>query len=265
MRHRYNIKHYIIIGSSFGLGAALVEELLSRTSCRITGVARTNFEKIQRYRDWAASGRYNHIELDITLPVCYARLKSLCSEFPPEPMCVIFNAARVATDINKNGTLNYEVFSDINRVGIEGLGNILAAFQEHLLKYGGVLAGISSFSSFTPPLLEQRVAYPSSKAYLDMAFRCLRVVWGKKVNVVIIHLGHIGYPEDKTLPRWIAPTYNLVAKKIVKLIASGKAPQEINYPVLYCLVYKYIFKFIPDRVCLNLLRLLRYFIKPKKL
>ncbi|MDP2923140.1 MAG: SDR family NAD(P)-dependent oxidoreductase [Candidatus Omnitrophota bacterium] len=264
MRHRYNIKHCIIIGSSSGLGAALVEEFLNQTSCRITGVARTNFEKIHRYREWSASGRYNHIELDITSPVCRIHLKSLCSEFSSEPICVIFNAARVATDVNKNGALNYDVFADINRVGIDGFGNILAAFEEHFLKYGGILVGISSFSSFMPPLLEQRVAYPSSKAYLDMAFRCLRVAWDKKVKIVIIHLGHISYSKDKTFPKWISPTYNLVAKKIVRLIASGKAPQEINYPVLYCLIYKYIFRFIPDRVYLNLLGILRYFIKTDK-
>lgn len=254
-----SIKQCVIIGSSTGLGASLVEEFLNQTTYQIIGVARTNFEKVAYYPKWSTSGRYHHIELDITSSVCSNHLKSLCAKFH-EPICVIFNAARVETDINKDGSINYDVFTSINRVGIDGLGNILAAFEEHFLTYGGILVGISSFSSFVPPFSEPRIAYPASKAYLDMAFRCLRALWDKKVKIITVHLGHIRNPEDKPFPRWMIPTYPMVAKKILRSILRRKIAQEINYPILYCIVYKYILRFIPDSIYLALAR---YFLKLK--
>lgn len=184
------VGHCVIIGSSSGLGAALVEKFLSEKKFFVIGIARRRLDQIENGDRWVASGRYRHVEVDITSDECKDILTLLCKEFAAEPICVIFNAARVETDINKDGSFNYGIFSGVNRVGIDGLGNIIGAFEDHFLKHGGILIGISSFSAFMPPVFEPRIAYPASKAYMDMALRCLRVIWDK-VSIVTVHLGHM--------------------------------------------------------------------------
>lgn len=254
------IKQCVVIGSSTGLGASLVEECLNETSYYIIGVARTSFEKIDNYQKWQTSKRYSHIEIDITSQDCINRLKTLCSSFQNEPICVIFNAAIVQADIEENGSIDYDLIARINHVGIDGFSNILASFGDYFAKHGGVFIGVSSFSAFVPPFLEPRIAYPASKAYLDMALRSLRMLWDKKVSVVTVHLGHLGNPREKIV-KGQATNYANAAKIIVNSLFSKKIPQEINYPILYCVVYKYIFKFISDSLYFELSKIFRHFIK----
>ena len=251
------MKYCIIIGSSRGLGAAMVEEFLKDESCFIIGVARTSLEKIHDHEKWIASERYRHVELDITAPNCIESLKLICSEIPREPICIIFNAAIVKADFEEDSSINFGTFDEINRVGIDGLGNVLNAFEEQLLDYGGILVGISSFSALAPPVFEPRVAYPASKAYLDMTLRSLRPAWKKKVKIVTVHLGHIGGSGSTFFSSlMVPPTYSRAARKIVRKVMSRRTPTEINYPLLYCIVYRYLFKFIPDVIYLLLFRLL---------
>jgi NAD(P)-dependent dehydrogenase (short-subunit alcohol dehydrogenase family) len=245
------MKNFIIIGASSGLGAALVNQFISaKDSTNIVGVARTPFEKIENRKEWGTCGKYTHLEVDITLPVCVERLKAVLAKFNNEPVCVIFNAAIVKTEIAADGAINYGTFRDINRVGIDGFGNILEACGDYLYKYGGAFVGISSFSAYVAPFLEPRIAYPASKAYLDMALRCLRSLWKGKVRVVTVHLGHLGNVSLNS-----SVSYSAAAKKITHALFKKNIPNEINYPLSYCIVYKYIFKFIPDNLYLKLLQL----------
>jgi short-subunit dehydrogenase len=87
------IKEWIIVGSSMGLGAALVDEFLKQTSYKIIGIARTKFEGIKNYKQWIASGRYRHIEMDVASPQCREVLKDISITLSPDPVCIIFNAA----------------------------------------------------------------------------------------------------------------------------------------------------------------------------
>ncbi|MEA3347365.1 MAG: SDR family NAD(P)-dependent oxidoreductase [Candidatus Auribacterota bacterium] len=243
------IRYCIVVGSSTGLGAALVNEFINQTAYNIIGIAKTKYEKIDSYNMWKISGRYRHVEMDITSPACGTRLKLLCSEFLNDPVCVIFNAAYVETDIKKDGYIDYDVFMGVNHVGINGLGNVLSAFGDYLLKCGGIFVGISSFSAFTPPVSEKRIAYPATKAYLDMALRCLRLAWLNKVRVVTVHLGHIRKCDGTgSFFDLITPTYPMVARKITGSLLKKKVPNEINYPLLYNVFYRYVLRFIPDKL-----------------
>src|SRR3989338_7068293 len=175
-------RYSIVVGCSQGLGAAMVEELLKIESTRVIGIARRGLEEVETLTSFSASGRYSHVKLDITSSNCRKVLMSVASEIPHEPLCIYFNAAHVANDVRGDGTIDFAVFDNINTLGIGGLGNVIEAFEGHLLKYGGDLVGISSFSALVPPVNEPRVAYPASKAYLDMLLRCLSAVWGNKVR-----------------------------------------------------------------------------------
>lgn len=248
-----SMKYYIVIGSSRGLGAALVEELLKDRSCQVIGVARTKLEHIKAHKRWLDTGRYCHVELDITSGRCKEELlRVVGSELPQKPICVIFNAALVVSDMNEAHTIHYDIFEEITRVGINGLINVLSAFEGHLLTYGGVLVGISSVSALCPPILDPRVAYPASKAYLGMVFRCLRIAWREKVKVVIAHLGHIRSSDDFS-SRWRVPTYSMVGAKLIRILSGKRIPNEINYPFVYAIMYKFVFTLLPDSVYVWLL------------
>lgn len=251
--------HYIIIGSSHGLGLALVDELLKDESSLIVGVARTNYERIEHHDEWLATKRYRHVQVDITIPGSLELMATFFSEMPREPVCIIFNAALQGTDMRNDGTINFDVFNEVNRIGIAGLYNVLGATQEHLLAYGGMFVGISSLSALIPPVQDPRVAYPSSKAYLDMVLRCLRVFWRKRVKFVTVHLGHMR-KDDGSSQRGV-PTYSNVANKIVRCITGSRVPNAIEYPLLYSFIYKYVFTFLPDNAYVWLLNL---FLKVKK-
>jgi NAD(P)-dependent dehydrogenase (short-subunit alcohol dehydrogenase family) len=146
--------------------------------------------------------------------------------------------------------------ANINKVGVDGLLNCIEAFQEHLVKQGGLFVGISSFSALTPPVAEPRVAYPATKAYLDMTLRCLRNLWRGRCRVVTVHLGHLGDKSGAGLKRLLSVDYKTAAKKIISEIRADKAPDEINYPFLYCVAYKRILSVIPDKAYFLISRLL---------
>lgn len=240
------VKTWIIIGSSRGLGAAFVEEFLQHRSHNVIGVARTPSENIPPYTQWKDTERYRHIQLDIASSSCRDVLKSFSQELSPEPIGVIFNAAHVERDLNPDQSINYTTFDQINRVGINGLGNILAAFETHFHTYGGILVGISSFWGSVPPLFLPWLAYPASKAYLNIAFRCLRTAWQKQVNIVLVNIGNIEEAEKTSFPPWIIPTYSMAARKIVHALVKKNVPKTINYPLWHTIVYRYILRFVPE-------------------
>jgi len=240
------IKHWMIIGSSRGLGAAFVEEFLNRTSGDILGVARTSPDQIKNHEKWTATGRYRYLQLDIALSQSRQVLQLILQEIAPEPVGVIFNAAHIEKDLNTDQSLNYDAYEQVNRVGITGLGNLLFAFEPHLLTYGGILVGISSLWGSVPPLFLPWMAYPASKAYLNMAFHCLRVAWRKRVDVVLVNIGNIGGGEKSSLPAWIVPTYAMAAQKIGRALLRTHVPKAINYPVWHAVIYNYVLRFVPE-------------------
>jgi NAD(P)-dependent dehydrogenase (short-subunit alcohol dehydrogenase family) len=225
-------------------GAALVEELLQHTSSEVIGIARTGPESIESYKKWIETGRYQHVQLDISSLQCRESLKSVVQKCAPEPIGVIFSAAYMEPDVNPDRSINFQVFEQVNRVGIDGIGNTLFAFEQPLRQYGGIFVGISSFSAFAPPIIP-KLAYPSIKAYLDMMLRCLRTIWPDNVKFVTVHLGHIGDWEN-VFSRWNVPTYAMTAAKIVRAISGANIPPEINYPLVYTVMFKYIFPLLPD-------------------
>ena len=242
------IEGCVIVGSSRGLGAALVDEFLSETSYQILGLARTNFSKIKCHDKWIVSQRYRHVEIDIASSHCREALKSIALQLPPKPICLIFNSAHIEKDINEDQSINFSAFDRVNRVGVIGLGNVLFAFEEHLLKYGGIVVGISSFWGAVAPLYLPWIAYPASKAYLNMVTRCLRVAWRKNVQVMAVNIGNLEEAGKDNQSNWIAPTYRMAAKKIVRSVLGNRIPESINYPLWHSIVYLYILKFVPKIV-----------------
>lgn len=245
------IQQYIVIGSSRGLGAALVSELLCRETSQVIGVARTPLETIPEAQQWLDSGRYRHIELDIGDPQSAAQLQAACAELTPAPVSIILNAAYIQPDVNADQSLDVEIIRRTNRVGVDGIANILEAFESHLLAYGGTFVGISSVWGATPPLSLPWAAYPASKAYLNMMLRCLRGAWRGKVAVLTVHLATVGKPGAGWLKRLLVPTYQQTAQRIIRFIEQRGISEHLHYPLCQSVIYQ-MFKFIPDSLLLRM-------------
>jgi NAD(P)-dependent dehydrogenase (short-subunit alcohol dehydrogenase family) len=247
-----DFKHCIVIGGSRGLGAALTGRLLDKQGLSVTSISRTPSEDVKDYASFSETGRFTYLQADITSDDSIATLEGIVQGFGSEPICVIFNAARMGADIRRDMTIDFDLFNEVNRVGVTGFGNALKAFESHLLRHGGVVVAVSSFSALVPPIAEPKLAYPASKAFLDMAMRTLRFAWTKRdVKFVTVHLGHLGEGPDSIFSK----SYKTTAAKIVDSITGQKIPDEINYPFIYSFVYRFTNKFVPDRVFYSLFNL----------
>ena len=163
----------LVVGSSRGLGAALVEALLGAGAPRVLGVARTPLAAMAHH-GWTADRRYQHLELDVAADGSAGRLEAAVAALPPGPLLVIHNAAAVKSDLPPGGGIDWATLEEVNRVGVTGLATTLRATEPHLLARGGILVGISSYAAVAPPVRDPRLAYPASKAYLDMALRLVQ-------------------------------------------------------------------------------------------
>jgi len=257
------MRYCFIIGSSRGLGSALVEEFLKKEDIYIIGFARSNVEDIKNSEQWLATKRYQHVKVDVTQSECTEALKEICSRLAGQPIMVILNAALVKSDSSIGKRINYPVFDKINHVAIEGLRRVLEGIEDHMLSFGGVFVGISAFSAISPPVQELRLAYPATKAYLDMALRCLRFAWGNKVKIVTVHLGHLDSLGDGKR-YWFVPNYAQTASKITQVLERPNIPDEINYPFLYNLLYRRLLVFVPDQIYYWIINLLTKLIPEQK-
>lgn len=241
---------YVVIGASRGLGASIVNICLEH-GFNVVGIGRTEEKNIKLISEWNKSGRFKYIQLDIGNRNCKDKLKGVIDMYNNIPFCIVFNAAVTESDVETNGIINFDILYRTNYTGIDGFAHTLEVFGVHLVLHGGFLVGISSLSALVPPIDGGKIAYPASKAYLDMALRSLRLLWGKRVHVMNIHLGHIN--EEGS---WFIPRYNVIAQKIVKATLRSHPPKSICEPPIYCIAYG-IMKMIPDRVISNTVKLIR--------
>lgn len=230
-----------------------MDEFIQTDVRLVIGVARTEAKDIPRYEHWEASQRYRHVNIDIGQPESIGILQKLAVDLPSEPLLVIYNAACLTQDVHEDRSIDFDLLHEVNRVGVNGFSHTIQAFEPHFFKYGGILVGISSINAFKPPVLEPRVAYGATKAYLAMAMRCLRFAWPEKIQLVTIHLGHVGN-QQRDAHRVFYPTYAMTAHKIIRILARAKIPQEIIYPLWYAIPYKFLLPFLPDSLYFKMLR-----------
>lgn len=241
-----NMSECIVIGSSKGLGAAFVQEILNNTPCRVYGISRTALEDIPAGANWQATGRYSHLQLDIASENAAASMSELLKKCGGR-LCVIYNAAHIERDYVPGKGLDIEAFDRVNRTGIEGLRNVLAAFEKHLSLNGGILAGVSSFWGRLTPVSLPYVSYPATKAYLDSLFHSLKYLCPPQMNIVTITIGNIKEGSGR-LPAWFIPTYDMAARYIVRRLFAENTPCSIEYPCWHALLYKYLLRLLPERL-----------------
>lgn len=240
-------KNYIVIGSSRGLGAALVEELLNNELFFVFAVSRTSPEKIPDYEEWQNSGRFQYFQADISDQEQISKLSDINNFIKNEPVCIIFNAACLKTDINYNNFIDFKILREVKNTGIDGLINILEIFQSNLLNYGGVFAGISSFSTISSAICPGMIAYRASKTFLSILLDDLRFVWrnNKNIKIMKVNLGYMRKNKSNQFLEFLFPSYTRVAKKIIKTVHSNNIPHELNYTFFYNIIYSF-FALMPN-------------------
>ena len=241
---------YIIVGASRGLGASLVNSCL-KNGLRVVGIGRTSENAINDILTWRQTGRFKYIQADIGESSSVNIMRSIIGMCEDKPVCVIFNAAVIDSDVGDDGKLMFDMFTKVNRTGIDGFVHTLEAFEDYLISCGGMLVGISSISAWLPPSKGNKVAYPASKAYLDMALRSLRLLWHKRVYLMTVHLGHMSVEGS-----WLIPRYDKMADKIIQATLSCRPPESICMSALYCIVYG-ILRRMPDRFVSNMVELIK--------
>ncbi|HWR97339.1 MAG TPA: SDR family oxidoreductase [Candidatus Methanoperedens sp.] len=244
---------WVVIGSSRGLGAALVEALLERPGAIVAGLARTPLAGIPGADRWQATGRYAHHVADLADPAAGAVLARLAASLPRGPLTLIFNAAFLERDVLADGRIDFGRFDLTNRVNVDGFGRTLAAFQELLFASGGLVVGVSSINAVKPPILEPRVAYGPTKAYLSMALRTLALAWPRRIRCMEARFGHIGAdPGSSLLVRVCVPTYRRAARALIARASRRSPPRQWTYPFAYRLAYNCLLRLIPDAVLVRL-------------
>lgn len=242
----------LVIGVSRGLGAALTDGLLRLGSTRVVGVSRTPLGDIPGSAGWTRTGRYHHAALDIASADAPARLADAIAGLPAGPLLVIHNAAAVKSDVRPDGRVDFDAFDEVNAVGVTGLGHVLRAVEPSLLARGGIFAAISSYSALAPAVADPRIAYPATKAYLDMTCRALRHAWRGRARVVTVHLGRIGGAGDGLASRLFHPSYRAAAHRILSALTARRVPASVEYPLPYALVYRWILPHVPDALYFRL-------------
>lgn len=242
----------VIVGASRGLGASLVNKCLEN-GLTVVGIGRTVEEAVGDIEVWKKTGRFRYVQADIGNPNSVNILRGIAEGCNGKPLCVVFNAAVIDSDVETEGTLNFDVFKSVNRTGIDGLCHVLEAFSRYLVLHGGMLVGISSFSAWVPPIGGNKVAYPASKAYLDMVLRSLRLLWDGRVHIMIVNLGHLGHDGGGS---FFATGYSQVAERVTRAILCSNPPENIYMPRLYSVAYRTL-RLVPDRVVANMVGLVK--------
>ncbi|MBF0624682.1 MAG: SDR family oxidoreductase [Magnetococcales bacterium] len=249
----------LVVGCSRGLGAALVDGLLHHTSYTVLGLSRTPGERIPDLEHWTASGRFHYLCADIGAPEVALPIQDwLAATSPSGRLMVILNAACIDRDVRDDATVDYPVWHRVNRVAVTGLGHLLEAVEAALLHRGGVLVGISSINALKPPVVEMRLAYAPGKAYLDMTWRVLDRLWGRRVRLVTVHLGRIEGSPGGGPAVLRKPSYAQAAAWLLDRLLTDHPPRELTYPLPYRIFYRWLLPAVPDRLyCWLIQRLLR--------
>ena len=246
----------LVTGASRGLGAALVEGLLARGAPTVVGVARATREDMLARHRWAIDPRYWHVACDLTHPDSVHQLAAGIERIADGPLLVVHNAAAVRSDVGADGTIDFAAWDEVTATAVGGLGHLLRATQGRLLAGGGTFAGISSFAALAPPVIDPRVAYPATKAHLDVTLRALRLAWRGRVRVVTVHLGHIGGADEGWRARLLRPSYRVAAEHVVAALVRPVVPERIALTWPYRLVFRYALPLVPDAIYAATLRAL---------
>lgn len=220
----------LITGISKGLGKEIGLRLV-KDGHTVCGIARSPTTTMAQ---WELPGRSNFIykQCDIRdsekINHCLEDLKA--SGFIPDAVIL---CAGVMTDDLVNGRFIYNTFRDVFETNLFPNIFIVNRCMEIFTENKEIIfIGISSLCSHRALVID-KIAYPASKAALNMAFESFRIqFFDSKFRFVIVNLGRLG--DRNSL---IQISYKKAAKKVA---AAVKHPRPvINCPFLVAYITKF--------------------------
>ena len=243
----------MVVGSSRGLGAHLVKAFQVKGVERILGLSRTPLDDCPILHTLADHPGYSHIVCDITASNAVAAIEQAVRT-TTGPLLVVFNASRIDRDVRTDGTIDFDLFREITKVGVDGLINVFQACDRTWRKRSGTMVAISSINAIMPPVVEPRVAYAPTKAYLSMLVRCMAMLYPQSLNFLTVHLGQIqNSPGKGLMPK---PSYRAAAKFIASKVMHTRGNRECFFPWPYRFIFPWINAILSDRYYASILRFL---------
>lgn len=225
----------LITGVSSGLGKILASELLKKNNL-VWGLSRKDKNHLSLKR-LIENKDFFYSQCDIGIERNVNQLIKEIKEADYALDIVILNAGLMENDIGINGFdyYNFKKIMDVNFFGAMAIINeVLPLFFNH---GRGLFIGISSLAAHSG-VVNNKIAYPTSKSALNMAFESFRLqLANKNIRFLTVNLGPLS--ETNGLLR---ASYRQAAKKIISLI--DKKVNVIDYPCLPSLIFR-IFKFLP--------------------
>lgn len=219
-----------ITGVTSGLGKALAREFLNK-GYSVWGAGRRNLEESDKnfYYSVCDIGKEEEVGR------VYGEMKN--RNFVPD--IVILNAAIMKDDLIPE--FSYPIFKEIFNTNIFGAIKWIDVFLPLFLeRKRGIFVAISSLSAYRP-LNISKIAYPSSKAALSMAFRALRVHFTSSgLRFITFHIGRM---EEKD--GLIRVSYQKAAARIAKHLHFNKKSDVVDFPYIPTLITR-ISRFFPD-------------------
>lgn len=236
-----------ISGVSSGLGLQLCKESLQHGNA-VWGIGRRKFNLDHLKGD--VGKNFNYLQCDVTNKQQVKGVFEKMRESAFIPDVVILNAALMNKDISNN-EFDHLKFKEVFNVNLYGAINIIDETLPIFQNAGkGIFIGISSLAALRG-IVDQKIAYPGSKAALNMVFEAFRLQMDtSNIRFIIINLGPMNSEGG-----FLKASYEQAGKKVISLIHKKK---NINYyPILPFLAIS-LLRFIPDRL------IHKYLIKPKK-
>ncbi len=184
------MKHYIITGTSSGIGKALAEKVLENKEDVVSGISRTAT---------LAHERYTHYKLDLNRPEDLAAFDLPRVEADE---VILINNAGYLGDIKRIGAANHEALARVFNVNVTAVAILMNKFLAP--DYGGeasktILNVSSGAGSYEIP---SWAGYCGSKAAVDMLSKTVKVEQnelGNDVRILSVGPGVVDTPMQSQI------------------------------------------------------------------
>ncbi len=219
--------HYIITGSSSGIGKALAKKALTKNNSVVSGISRTN--------DWEAPGFTHHV-LDLN------HLKDVISfSLPHQPAdeVILINNAGYLGDIKRVGNASDEALARVFNVNISAVAIMMNKFLNTDYAPGAKKTVLNVSSGAGSYVIPAWASYCASKAAVDMLSKTVKAELdetGNNARILSVGPGVVDTPMQGEIRGAAAEDFSRVEEfKTFKTNNELASPDEIAEKYFYVL------------------------------
>jgi short-subunit dehydrogenase len=214
----------LVIGSSDGIGLALVRALLGR-GFAVVGLSRSPLapERLGLTPELAAG--YRHLVADVRDPAYRDRLSEICDQLGAIDLCVYCAGIGVALDLDALGEIAESDVFEVNLIGL--VRTIEVVLPRMLSAASGHIIGLSSLADtfLNPGAPSYGASKAGMSAYLDALGLAVRA---RGVFVTSVRFGFVDTKMAKSEVRPFMITPEAAARHILRCMA--RRPRRYSHP-----------------------------------